>query len=397
MRNCHLEGTCYRFKYVPARRLNQILNTEKIHFTRPKSFNDPFEELDYLPPRDRIAYEKRIQQMLERVKLGVDYLHDGYEVWKEQLNDLLGKPTKELPFEASSFILNWSNRLDEHRRIKRGYPIESLDAWEKRWATLQKNKYDEKYVILSLAARKDSLLMWSHYADEHKGAVIEFDIHNKEFSTAPIIGKPYKTVEFFDEEGQKRGTQMAEDVTYRESNIRPLLVPTEPILMRHFFEKSSQWQYENESRIIRLRRDSEQKDQLETGALFPLPLAAIKTIILGQRFCENEDIGASHEQSDSADKWEKICKICKSESRNGIETSDSQEKLQMIADVIKQEPAEWSNIDWVKKQIDEVNKNSKLAHVDIYTAHVSDTHFELEFQEERLGKAKDKLNKPPFL
>jgi hypothetical protein len=41
---------------------------------------------------------------------------------------------------------------------------------------------DQKFGILSLTAAKENLLMWAHYADEHKGAVVEIDIRDPLFS-----------------------------------------------------------------------------------------------------------------------------------------------------------------------------------------------------------------------
>jgi len=39
------------------------------------------------------------------------------------------------------------------------------------------------YGILSLTRHDDDLLMWAHYADEHRGAVFEIDIADEAFCT----------------------------------------------------------------------------------------------------------------------------------------------------------------------------------------------------------------------
>ena len=47
--------------------------------------------------------------------------------------------------------------------------------YENHWQAYLKKFQD--YGIISLTTNNNNLLMWSHYADEHKGIVIGFDIN----------------------------------------------------------------------------------------------------------------------------------------------------------------------------------------------------------------------------
>ncbi|WP_205631947.1 DUF2971 domain-containing protein, partial [Aliivibrio fischeri] len=51
-----------------------------------------------------------------------------------------------------------------------------------RWAELGLPFY-RNYGIISLTETKDNLLMWSHYANEHNGFVVEFDARHEFFTS----------------------------------------------------------------------------------------------------------------------------------------------------------------------------------------------------------------------
>jgi len=119
--------------------------------------------------------------------------------------------------------------------------------------------------ILCLSRVSESLLMWSHYADQYAGAVVEFDGSH----------------EFFD--GQI-------DVEYRP--LRPMrdvgayVSPLEPIPVAELCAKSEQWKYEQEVRVIRSLADCEKKGIGSRGFLVytqHLPPQCIKSVTLGER------------------------------------------------------------------------------------------------------------------
>jgi hypothetical protein len=118
--------------------------------------------------------------------------------------------------------------------------------------------------VLSLSKNHDSLLMWSHYADEYSGAVIEFDSKH----------------EFF--QGQI-------EVDYRKNrpikDISSYLNNNEPIPIAELCVKSEQWEYEAEVRVIRSFTDCEISDETDKFPIYTMkmPIECIKSIILGER------------------------------------------------------------------------------------------------------------------
>jgi hypothetical protein len=130
--------------------------------------------------------------------------------------------------------------------------------------------------ILCFTEKKDNLLMWSHYANSHKGFVLEF----------------YSEHEFFDR--RKKETQIAEHlkkvrytvkrpefVFYEEDLSQPQQVDN--WINNFIWVKSKHWEYEQEWRVLNTLNNSHKKIE-KSGApihLFELPPEAIKNIFLG--------------------------------------------------------------------------------------------------------------------
>ncbi len=77
--------------------------------------------------------------------------------------------------------------------------------------------------VISFTESVDNFLMWSHYADEHKGIAIEFDPTHEFFNDL-------RKVEYSDE---------------RKKSNKPFPYSLDD----YFFNKSNHWRYENEWRI----------------------------------------------------------------------------------------------------------------------------------------------------
>lgn len=145
------------------------------------------------------------------------------------------------------------------------------------------NAINNAFGILSLTQTPDNILMWSHYAENHTGFVLEFD----------------ETHSFFDQ--RKTGIELSGHVKeVRYTNERPkfsLFNPDESQAdnrdkwVKDFvWVKSYEWSYENELRMLYPLRDS--KWVIPNGSdkiyLFPLPMNSIKSIIFGCKMSEDK-------------------------------------------------------------------------------------------------------------
>ena len=115
------------------------------------------------------------------------------------------------------------------------------------------NEYFEKVGILSLCGRNTNLVMWSHYADNHKGYCIEYNLNLDEMNSLNF---------------ETEDEVFLFEVEYDNSPIDFLSLPSN--FQFYLRRKNKLWEYENEFRFI----SSKQR-------LHNIPKNSIKAIYLG--------------------------------------------------------------------------------------------------------------------
>ncbi len=208
------------YKYLTIDTLKKVISGS-IRFTQPGAFNDPFELLPELHiPKSFIQQELKIS----------------FDVMSQRRSPPVGE-------------LNSNFQSDECSDITSRNIVTSLN---------------ESVGILCLSRNQDSLLMWSHYADEYSGAVIEFDDEH----------------EFF---------QGKINVDYRArrpiKDISSYISADEAVPIAELCVKSDQWEYESEVRIARSLSDCKKVDDTNRFPIYvmDIPQDCIKSIILGER------------------------------------------------------------------------------------------------------------------
>lgn len=172
------EGSLPRalFKYRSLSSINtyKIFINKELHFSAPKDFNDPFDCKINALISDKNEFARSFEKDCSNVNV-------------------------------ASAIENRDNINDTIERVV------------------------NKKGICSFSRTKDNILMWSHYANSHRGICLEFDItEDYEFFTLPIN---IKYEEFYPEI----------DVSKTRNNIGEKLLST----------KYKGWQYEQEVRIYK--------------------------------------------------------------------------------------------------------------------------------------------------
>lgn len=134
--------------------------------------------------------------------------------------------------QKSFFIANGFN-IDEEKAayIK---SLQDISMFQKEREQLEFPLIDAHYGVLCMSARWNSILMWSHYGDYHKGFCIGFN--EEKMRNSRLFGK-------------------GGPVTYSENfpNINPLL--NEDRMVVSFYQthyKSFEWAYEEEYRFTNL-------------------------------------------------------------------------------------------------------------------------------------------------
>lgn len=115
------------------------------------------------------------------------------------------------------------------------------------------DEYFEKVGILSLCGENTNLVMWSHYADNHKGHCIEYNLNSEEINNLNF---------------EKEDEIFLFEVEYNNSPIDFLSFPSN--FQFYLRRKSSLWNYEKEFRFISSK-----------SGLHKIPRKSIKAIYLG--------------------------------------------------------------------------------------------------------------------
>jgi|SRR5450759_6250 hypothetical protein len=241
------------YKYLPPSRISVIRDCT-IRFTQYGDFNDPFE---LNPNINRIAEEEEIRNLVDRDF--VQLIEDEYSK----------HPIISAYISKESFI-----QLAESQRehVKNGVIGMERQLVGLLPEMLQKTT-NSLLGALSLSEIRNHELMWSHYANEHRGFVIGFDVAHQFFN-------------------QKR-TDVDElrhlrKIDYREKPPVINLMNTSGEEL--FFVKSLKWEYESEWRMLMPLADSSKVIERQPYPihLFSFPVESVSEVILGARMSDED-------------------------------------------------------------------------------------------------------------
>lgn len=231
------------------------LKEGKLFFSTPEFFNDPFDSVTYVDNQKIIASINR--DITEGVKSG--YL--ARRIMEKGLD-----PTSALNAACTPEV-----RGQFFAQVR--YAIE-----------LFRNLLIKNAKIICFAPNPDSVLMWSHYADYHKGFVLEYDTEE------------LKSAQPFDENGNELKRELYLDkvqyddqvpdcgeifynrVPHYLKNIEPLW--DERLCYMHLFHKLKDWAYEQEWRMWSVRENYDWPDEVKYLKIKP------RAVIMGTRMDE---------------------------------------------------------------------------------------------------------------
>jgi hypothetical protein len=198
-------------------RTQRVVETGLHYFASPSSFNDPF---DCRPNLTLEGTEHAVREYL-------------YGMWARQEPQV---PDAERKAEVEAILRDPSRdpRIPENNRL---------------FAAAYDSLVTAQVGVLCLSEVHDDILMWSHYADCHKGICLIYETG----------------YEFF---------AHAQPVRYQRErpSVNPVAQSTEEMLDNAIFTKSSAWAYEKEWRILHYRQGVGERQS---------PPTSLKTVILG--------------------------------------------------------------------------------------------------------------------
>lgn len=252
-----------------------ILRNLRVRFTQPNLLNDPFES------------SPKVEKIIE----GSDFINNFQQLFtQDELSQIVDESMQQVLKENNLESLNQTNIIELISNFTKNNLIKVINPFVGDFLNtispemLQqslKTQFSESFGVLSLTTNPTNLLMWSHYANSHKGFLIEFDDNHS----------------FFDQRLNEHDTiRKLKTVVYTTSRPKiDAIIKIEELdndeylfqLMDHFFmTKEKIWEYEQEMRMIMPLSKSDQSFELADGEkihLFSIPPDLIKRVIFGSQ------------------------------------------------------------------------------------------------------------------
>ncbi len=170
LRKLHLPKRLYKYRTLNKELLDNARN-DTIWLCSPARMNDPYESSIHVEFQDFANYLMSLEEYWEQRKgiRNIDPLCDA---------DLLQIRQCDKPYEEYFNILETKYLFPPEYRIRLGEDLkQSIGAMLEGQIEFLKSSVR----FCSMSERYDSLLMWSHYSDQHKGVCIEYDVKSSDF------------------------------------------------------------------------------------------------------------------------------------------------------------------------------------------------------------------------
>ena len=244
------------FKYCTANTAKIVLTTQKVRWNSPLNFNDPFDCFFSLEPKfDLSQFVQKYQE---------NFLDLLFQKEEPKLNpqNVYAEALLAMRHEAKSAS---REKLKQMLGFVFGGKKESLDALcvnqREMW-----RKEIVNYRLFCVCEKNDNLLLWSHYADEHKGAAFQFECIT-ELDVPLLVAKPV----IYSDEAPGLATEeewLQEALGLRAPNTGadawPRLVTTKAKALEH----------EKEWRVVTTRRPYE-NEGYEDATFYPQEISKV--------------------------------------------------------------------------------------------------------------------------
>lgn len=238
----------FLYKYINANGINLIENT-RLKVTPPSEFNDVFE---FQP-----LYEGQLSRhFIRQHVLSKRNLRKNYET-------LYNNGRLKMSFKE--FKKKWRETPSSYTTAT--VRTRTMEAIEARRQTAI-DRLSREIGVICFSKVNDSLLMWAHYSDSHRGLVAGFNTDHEFFKSL----KTFKSVHYSIHR-PRLDVNVDDADKVRDQTIQAL------------FTKSSEWQYEHEWRTIYSLQNliDEPSTHRPHNYYVPLPAEAISCIIFGKR------------------------------------------------------------------------------------------------------------------
>lgn len=256
------------YKYLPPERADVLIRA-RLRFTQPLFFNDPFE----LSPTIRALIAASDEdQFVESALASDEFAQRFHEACEERLRVV---PPELRPTRNA---LNAALTLEEPkvRALMQQLLGEVGPYLSARWLPETRERVGRQVGVLSLAEIPDSLLMWAHYAESHRGFVVGFDGGHPFFDQRKYPGDVIRRLQRVHYSSERPAAAL----------LNPSLSEQEQadLLASHFWlTKSRDWEYEKEWRMLCSKDDASEVLRIgdQDVCLYSVPESAMTDVVLG--------------------------------------------------------------------------------------------------------------------
>jgi len=279
-KNSHIPKSLFKF-YAPTSDNIIDIKKQRVWFSHPKSFNDPF---DCHSGYDATSYEKF--SLLEHIKqIGfVDEINSRKGFTENEFNRIYNSTTE--------YIWGWNNTIEEYTSVIRKISDSKSKEFQNEFYRIRTkfrndvetkiNKLRDVNIRIACFSELNSnnfppknndfehmIQMWSHYADNHKGFCVEYDMST--INPSSLLPLKYSYSKDNEDAFLEERTMLltvaglfpviytANRVNIPKTKLKKLIIDNnklhhdseiDALLYKTFIVKSAKWNYEKEWRII---------------------------------------------------------------------------------------------------------------------------------------------------
>jgi hypothetical protein len=264
------------FKYLSfSDKLLEQLCYDQVYYADPATFNDP---LDCLPVVETDLLKAELEPLLAQLVVKRSAKEIDAAMKKVRLRGDNATARRNKLTESEARIL-----LGEINYNATNPEVEDAEAYIRgalSFAIERELRKTHETGVLCLSSKFDSPLMWSHYADQHRGVCVEYDV-------SELIPQGLHKVSY-GESCKVLASQIRDWVFYDN------LVAQQAIDKACLLTKSTQWAYENEWRLLGQVGTQESPMKLKS-VIFGMQCANVLRYTL---------VKALHGRADSVKFWE---------------------------------------------------------------------------------------------
>ncbi|MCR4880259.1 MAG: DUF2971 domain-containing protein [Bacilli bacterium] len=282
------------YHYTKIENLESIIGDGGLRMSMVESFNDPYDCILFEDVKDKEKVHKLLDNYFVFAVLSDFAISDyGYSKIKDRI--LISAIRKEINIAKKVLSKNpvyyempLLNKAKD--TLMNSGPIvrEFYKKYKKEWdANLEKSLNDirKQTVVTSFSKRNDSMLMWSHYANSHRGVCLEYEVQEDNFLKEVNYSKDMVGIKIYN----LTSIQLAKDYLNRNGILKEVNYRFDDDIYKPFFIKALDWEYEDEVRYVFYTKDLDSSNRIILkDDKYLLKLGKPKAIYIGSKANMND-------------------------------------------------------------------------------------------------------------